>query len=174
MLAVHHGKFEQLERKIARDKLEIDLYRPMVDCVVDSGGRVQWQALPVFYDYLFVSTVLNNGCTQLSFAQLLYYISQLPLTPVTFGDRIASITDETLAPVRASVERMNAVNKCRANAGDFAATYAGRTVQITTGAFGGTFGEVIGEAGAGMIAIQIALFDQPTKCRVRVGDVKLV
>jgi len=174
MLATYYGKYERMLDQIDRQRLAVDLYCPMAAEPVEIGGKVAWRERPAFYEYVFISTKLKRSDAQLSYVQLIDYIDQIPLTPVILGDWVANISDEKLAEVRASIEKMNTVSRLRSNSGDFASTYAGKTVQITTGAFGGTFGEVIGEAGAGMIAIQIALFDQPTKCRVRVGDVKLV
>jgi hypothetical protein len=174
MLVVHHDKYERVLSQIARHKLKVDLYRPMVAEPVDINGKIEWQEKPAFENYLFVSTKLPKTETELSLTRLIGYINQLPLTPIILGEWIANITDEKLAEVRASVEKTNTVNRLRANSGDFASTYAGKTVQITSGAFGGTFGEVLGAAGAGMIAIQIALFDQPTRCRIKVADVRLV
>jgi len=174
MLATYYGKYERMLDQIDRQRLAVDLYCPMAAEPVEIGGKVAWRETPVFFEYLFVSAKIPKTNTELTLIQLLDYIDRLPLMPVILGDWVANISDEKLAEVRASIEKMNTVSRLRSNSGDFASTYAGKTVQITTGAFGGTFGEVIGEAGAGMIAIQIALFDQPTKCRVRVGDVKLV
>ncbi|MCK9568872.1 hypothetical protein M0R72_08025 [Candidatus Pacearchaeota archaeon] len=174
MLCVHHGKFEEVGRQIARRKLTLDYYRPTVSVPVSIGDKIEWRQEPAFDHYLFVSTRIPKTTIDLSLPTLIDYIDRLPLSPVIFGNWIANITDEKLAEIQKGIEGMNATSKLRANAGDFAAAYIDKTVMITSGAFGGTFGQVLGAAGAGMIAIEIALFDQATRCKVRMADVELV
>jgi hypothetical protein len=174
MLATYYGKYERMLDQIDRQRLAVDLYRPTVVEPVSIGNHVEWRPVPAFEHYLFVSTRIPKTGMELTLFQLITHVDQLPLSPVIFGNWIASITDKKLVEVRDLVEKMNVTSKLRGNAGDFAAAYIDKTVMITSGAFGGTFGQVIGAAGAGMISIEIALFDQLTKCRVKLTEVELV
>jgi hypothetical protein len=174
LLATYHCKHEQVFDQIARRNLTVDCYCPTVDEPVDVGGRIAWHATPAFLNYLFVSTRLPKTNTELSTVQLIRYIDQVSVSPVILGNWIANITDEKLGEVRASVEKLNALNKCRVNAGDFAVTYIGKIVLITSGKLGGILGEVTGRTSGNDIVVEIPFFDQVTPCKVSVSEVQLV
>lgn len=173
MLCVHHGKYDQLERKIARDKLVVDLYRPTVSEPVDVSGKIEWCQKPAFENYLFVSTKIPKTNIELTLTQLIGYVDQLPMSPVILGDWIANVTDEKLVEIKGRIETMNVTSKLLGNAGDFAAAYVGKTVMITAGA-SVTYGEVVSSGGVNTIIVEIPLFNQPTRCKVRVTEVELV
>lgn len=174
LLTTYHCKYEQVFDQIARRNLTVDCYCPTINEPVDVGGRTEWQATPAYPNYLFVSMRLPKTDVELSPIQLIRYIGQVSVTPVILGNWIANITDEKLSEVRASVEKMNALSRCRANAGDFAVTYVGKIVLITSGKLGGILGQVTGRTSGNDIVVEIPFFDQVTPCKVSVSDVELV
>lgn len=174
MLATYYGEYPKVKQQISRLQLAVECYCPTVDEPVDVCGRVEWQPVPLYLNYLFVATRLPKTNTDLTMIQLIDYIGQLPLSPVILGDWIANVADEKLQEICTSVEKLNALNKCRANAGDFAVTYIGKIVLITSGKLGGILGEVTGRVSGNDIVVEIPFFDQVTPCKVRVSDVQLV
>lgn len=166
MTSYHLGEIERLYRAIRLKKLRMEIYQPTVLVPIYTDSGLQQKPRPLYFNYLFVRDTGGVDPEALP--------AMVPIRWVMFSGRIAVLSDAQIDRIRQTTEQAAVEIRKHVKSADFGDINRGRTVEIIGGAFGGTYGKVLNAGPRGSVVLEITFVGRPTKCTVRIDDVRLL
>ncbi|MGB5105553.1 MAG: hypothetical protein WBP42_02455 [Candidatus Zixiibacteriota bacterium] len=166
MTAIHLGEIERLHRSLRLKKLEVEIYRPTVLVPIYTDRGLVQRPEPLYFNYLFIRDTGGVDPEALP--------AMVPLRWVTFGGRIAILSEQQIDMIKSSTERASVEIRRHVKSADFGDINRGKYVEIVGGAFGGTYGKILSAGPRGSVVLEITFVGRPTRCTVRVNEIRLV
>lgn len=165
--AMHYGKISAVRANIARFELPVQIYQPTILIPVFEDGQLVTRQEPLFFNYIFVRET-SREIDPFELPAL------LPIHWVIFGNEIATVSDDQIDAIQQRAATAAVETRQHFKSVDFGEINRGKTVEIISGAFGGTYGTILGAGPRGTAVLEILFVGRPTRCTVGVNDVRIV
>jgi len=93
---------------------------------------------------------------------------------VTFGGKIASVSDEIITEVKLRSLQVEDSARRHFKPVDFGELNKGERAEVVNGPFGGNYGIVVGAGPRGSVKLHVNFFGRTTLVELKVDDVELV
>lgn len=142
--AMHYRDMSEVRANIARFDLPVEIYQPTILIPIYDDGRLVTRPEPLFFNYIFVR---ETSCELDPFE----LPTLLPIHWVIFGNEIATVSDELISTIEMQATSSAVETRQHFKSADFGEINKNKTVEIIGGAFGGTYGTILGAGPRGAV-----------------------
>lgn len=158
---------DDIEENIKRNKFDIKTYYPLVKVATTRNGIVKVSEQPLFYNYGF----WYYSRDKLPYEHLHQY---LPFRLLKLGGMVRSVSTVNIGRMASKVKRINLGFDMMRNSAIHLEKFIGRTVNVHDGVFSGMVGKIVGVKRAGVLVIELVVFNRPMACEVSMEYVEIV
>lgn len=166
LVATMSTKLETIMRRARRQDVPVDIYQPRLKIPVGKGNHLIYVMEPFLFDYIFLRMLEDVDLGEVE--------ERLRLHWITFGRRIATISQSEMDGLRALAESWTIRAGDRQDGRRFARRHKGQVVEVVNGIFGGTYGVVVAPGPGRTVTIETEFMNQQTKCTVGIDDVRII
>lgn len=160
-------RYDDILDTIKREDFDIRTYCPMVDVVETKKGIIKVVKKPLMFNYMFWLFDMEVH----PYSELKRY---LPFRLLRFNGDPCCLTPAEIRAIKNKVKSLNGnFEKMRRDA-KYLRNFIGKKVSIRDGAFSGMVGIIDDSLRAGMVVVELLVFNRPVKCELSIDYLEFI